>query len=38
MQDLGTLFVVTVFASALFALIATRLLPADRERDRRLIP
>jgi hypothetical protein len=38
MQELGMLFVATVFASALFALIASRIAPTDRERDRHLIP
>ena len=32
------LFAAAVFASALFALIASRLAPTDRERDRHLIP
>lgn len=38
MQDLGIMFAVIVLGSALFALVASVLLPGDRDRDRHLIP
>ncbi len=35
MQELAILFAVAVFASAVFAMIASGLAPAERDRDRR---
>lgn len=38
MQEVGIMFAVIVLGSVLFALVATLLLPGDRDRDRHLIP
>jgi hypothetical protein len=38
MQEVGIMFAVIVLGSALFAMVASLLLPGDRDRDRRLMP
>jgi hypothetical protein len=38
MQELGIMFAVIVLGSTLFALVASLLLPGERDRDRHLVP